>query len=88
MIEKLISFFKLSKDETENKVPDGVCPTCWGHQEYDSKIRKLYQDKQIDVNNHEANHAFIQKFVVENIRGIQLVRDNNMMRCPKCNKQY
>jgi len=88
MIEKLIAFFKKSKAETKNQVPEGVCPNCWGSQEYDNQIREMYVDKQIDVNNHEANYAFIQDFVVTHIDGIHLKKGNNSLECPTCRVKY
>ena len=84
MIEKLIAFFSQPKEETKDKTPEGLCPNCWGTQEYDNTIRELYQDKQIDVNNHEAQHAFIQEFVVERIKGIKLKKGNTGLECPTC----
>lgn len=84
MLDTLIQFFKKSRDETIGEVPSGLCPNCWGSQEYDSVIRKMYFDKQIDVNNHEANYAFIQDFVVNKISGIKLITDNNKHICPTC----
>lgn len=86
MIEQLISFFKKNKSETANSCPDGLCPNCWGEQEYDGKIREMYIDKQIDVNNHDANHAFIKDFVVKRIDGIQLRKGNDGMQCPTCKR--
>ena len=84
MIETLIRFFRQPKVETKGKVPEGICPNCWGEQEYDNMIRELYIDKQIDVNNHEANYAFIQDFVVNKVSGIKLVKGNNSFECPTC----
>ena len=86
MIEVLIEFFKKSKGETKGKTPEGICPNCWGKQEYDGKIRDLYNDKQIDVNNHQANYAFIQEFVVTNLNGIRLIKGNNSLECPTCHE--
>ena len=88
MIETLIKFFKRPASETQNDAPVGLCPTCWGHQEYDNVIRELYEDKQIDVNNHAANYAFIQKFVVNKIDGIRLKRGTNSLECPTCKVKY
>ena len=88
MINTLINFFKKPKEETQNEVPEGLCPNCWGEQEYDSKIRKLYKDKQINVNNHEANYAFIQDFMVTHLNGIHLKKGNNGMECPTCKARY
>ena len=84
MINTLINFFKKSNEETKAKVPEGLCPNCWGNQSYDNTIREMYRDKQIDVNNHEANHAFIQNFVVHKIDGITLRKGNNGLQCPTC----
>lgn len=84
MIKTLISFFKQSSKETKNKVPEGLCPNCWGEQEYDKQIREMYEDKQIDVNNHSANYAFVQDFLVNHIEGIRLKKGNSGYECPTC----
>jgi hypothetical protein len=88
MIETLINFFRKPKEETKNEAPEGWCPNCWGTQEYDDQIREMYVDKQIDVNNHEANHAFIQKFVVKNLDGIHLKSGIKGYECPTCHTKY
>ena len=88
MIQTLMDFFAMTKEETKDKAPDGFCPNCWGTQEYDNTIRELYKDKQIDVNNREARHAFIQEFVVERVKGIQLKKGNNGIECPTCHAKY
>jgi len=84
MIEKLISFFKLSANETQGNTPEGLCPNCWGEQEYNNTIRKMYVDKQIDINNKEANYAFIQDFMVKHLDGIKLIKTGSKMGCPIC----
>lgn len=88
MIEKLIAFFKKPAAETQNQNPEGVCPNCWGKQEYDSMVRELYEDKQIDVNNGLANHNFIKEFVVNRIDGIRLKKGNSGLECPTCRVNY
>jgi hypothetical protein len=88
MIETLINFFKKPKAETQGTAPEGMCPNCWGEQQYDNQIRELYKDKQIDVNHHEANYAFIQEFMVTNLNGIKLKKGNNGLTCPTCKARY
>lgn len=85
-IESLSSFFTKSKDDTLNQAPDGACAVCWGESEYDGEIRQLYKDKQIDVNNHKAHHAFIKDFVVNHVDGIRLRKMENGYQCPKCKR--
>jgi hypothetical protein len=88
MIETLIAFFKKPAAETKGKSPEGYCPNCWGAQEYDNIIREMYEDKQIDINNHKANYAFIQDFVVNKIDGIRLRKGDNSLECPTCKIKY
>lgn len=88
MIEKLISFFKQSKEETQGETPEGLCPNCWGSQEYADQIREQYKDPQINVNNGNANYAFIQKFMVTHLNGIHLKKGNNSLECPTCRAKY
>ena len=83
LIENLVSHFSKPSSK-ESIAPEGLCPNCWGNQAYDNVIREMYKDKQIDVNNHEANHAFIQKFVVERVSGITLKKGANGLTCPTC----
>ena len=86
LIEKLVSFFKQSEENTKDKTPEGLCPVCWGYQEYDKKIRKLYKDKQIDVNNHQASYLLVRDFVVTNIDGIKL-KKGEISPCPTCSSE-
>lgn len=85
-IDEIASFFSKSEEETKGQTPVGACPICWGEQEYDGEIRQLYKDKQIDVNNGKAHHAFIQEFVVERIDGIHLKKGNHGLQCPTCKR--
>lgn len=84
LIENITNFFSKPKSETQNEVLEGTCPNCWGKQEYDGKIRELYKDHQIDVNNKQANHSFIKDFVVTYIEGITLKKGNSGLECPTC----
>ncbi|WP_405396261.1 hypothetical protein [Maribacter sp. Asnod2-G09] len=83
MIESLKRIFNKRPDEFD-KVPEGVCPNCWGDQEYGNVVRKKYKDLQIEVNNHSSKHAFIQNFVVTHLTGIQLKSKVSGLECPTC----
>lgn len=84
MIKELITFFRQTAESTKGKTPEGLCPNCWGEQEYDNMIREMYEDVQIDINNQKASYAFIQDFVVNKINGIKLVKGNKSSVCPTC----
>lgn len=80
---KIIEFFKKPKEETKDKTPEGLCAVCWGYQEYDNKIRTIFEDRQIDVNNHSYKYMRIQKLLKEQIEGIKL-KEGEIHECPTC----
>lgn len=83
LIENLVDFFKKPEAEIDGRIPEGLCPVCWGHQEYDKKIRRLYKDKQVDINNHKDSYMLIQDFVIQHIDGITL-KEDKIDACPTC----
>lgn len=85
LVKSIVEYFKKPKQETENQSPEGVCSLCWGIQEYDGKIREVYRDKQVDVNNHEDSYLLIQKFVKDNMDGYR-VKDDVIHVCTDCEK--
>ena len=80
-------FFNKRPDEFD-EAPKGVCPNCWGDQEYGNVIRKKYKDIQIEVNNRSSKHAFIQDFVVTHLKGIQLKSKIDGQECTTCHVTY
>lgn len=82
------NLFKTKKENVFDTVPVGVCPNCWGDQEYGNVIRKKYKDNQIGVNNKESKHAFIQDFVVTYLNGIRLKSAVHGTECPTCKVVY
>lgn len=84
LIENIINYFKNQDNGTQEETsPEGICPVCWGFQEYDGKIRTLFKDKQIDVNNHKDSYMLIEEFMVQHIDGIKL-KEGVVTDCPNC----
>lgn len=84
----LAAFFKKPASETKGKTPDGICPNCWGEQEFDNVVRELYRDHQIDVNNGQDNLNFIENVVVNKVEGIQLKKGNTGIICRTCRLKH
>src|SRR5690606_7677840 len=85
-VDSLVEFIRKPEELTSGEIPEGLCPVCWGYQEYDQKLRKLFRDKQVDVNNHQDSYMLVQKFVVDHLDGIKL-RDGEIVECAKCGKK-
>lgn len=86
LIENILHFLKKPASETVGKAPEGTCPVCWGYQEYDTKIRELFKDKQIDVNHHKDSYMKVKKFMVKYVDGIKL-KQGKIKECPTCGHQ-
>ena len=76
--------FGNNKEKEISELSKDYCPNCWGDQEYDDLIREKYKDMQISVNNHSANYAFVQKFMVTYLNGIKLKSTVKGTICPTC----
>ena len=46
LLDTLSAFFARPAKQTAAEVPEGACPNCWGHYEYDGEIRKVARDRQ------------------------------------------
>lgn len=85
IIKNIVEYFKKPEQKTVGESPEGICNLCWGYQEYDGKIRTLYKDKQVDVNNNKDSYLLIQGFVKEHIDGYQ-IKDGVVHVCPDCSE--
>ncbi|TXE10741.1 hypothetical protein ES711_02200 [Gelidibacter salicanalis] len=83
IINNILAFFKKPQSETKDEAPEGVCALCWGFQEYDGKLRKLFKDKQVDVNNHKDSFMLVQRFVREHVDGYH-IKEGLVHVCPNC----
>jgi len=88
MINFFRRLFKRNAIKDFDAAPEGVCPNCWGDQEYGNIIREKFKDKQISVNNKQDRHAFIQDFIVTNLSGIKLKSSVNGHECPTCKVNF
>ncbi len=83
LVDSLVDFFSKPREKTKDKSPEGLCPVCWGYQQYDGKVRDLFKDRQVDVNNKQDSYLIIQEFVKDNIEGIRL-KEGETDVCPDC----
>ncbi|HPI79365.1 MAG: hypothetical protein M9954_13595 [Cyclobacteriaceae bacterium] len=85
--ENFLEHLRKPEEETRGKAPEGVCPVCWGYQEYDHKVRKLFKDDQVDVIYHKMKYTRVRGFVKKYIEGIRL-REGEVQTCPTCGEAH
>ena len=64
----------------------GVCPNCWGKQEYAGEYQE-YTASHPNPDN-QSKKAFVQQFVEKNITGIKLKKDGDVLLCSKCDGKH
>lgn len=85
IVENILTHFEKYPQAADGKAPEGLCPVCWGYQQYDQKIRILFLDKQIDVNNHRDKYLIVQDFLRKHVDGIHLTK-GKIETCQQCAK--
>ena len=82
---KLLDYIvvKLSGAKTK-EAPQGLCPNCWGRQEYSGKFYEAIHVEQITLDNVEEKKGWIQGYAKTHFEGIEL-HDGT---CKICNTEY
>ena len=82
IIQNLKNYFNSKADKnTSKKAPEGICPNCWGKQEWENEFYKLNKGYKL-VGNDQTYNNFIHKIVENNIEGITIKSDN--YECETC----
>ncbi len=85
IIENLKNYFTTNKDqETTTKAPEGICPNCWGKQEWDGQFYKKIVANNITPEHNEYNN-FIHE-VASKLDKITLKKD--AYTCETCEVSY
>ena len=80
--QNIKNYFK-SKTEgtTTEKAPDGICPNCWGKQEWEGEFYTLNKGSKL-VGNDQTYNSFIHKIVESNVSGMLINKDT--YTCETC----
>jgi hypothetical protein len=85
IIENIKSYFsKKDKGEKTEATPVGVCPTCWGHNEWDGHYYEVIKDKHLLPGN-DIYESFISKIADKHISTTH--KHENKYVCTTCDKE-
>lgn len=86
IIDSIKRFFsKKRKGEPTEETPQGVCPNCWGKQEYDGEFFEIIRDPHFTEEGQRYT-SFIQK-VVDNHKDLAHVHGNKYV-CDTCQTSF
>ncbi len=78
-------FDKKINNEVVGEAPEGVCPNCWGKQEWEGEFYSFIKGAKNEKRDETYNN-FINKIVESNIDGIAIKQDTFV--CETCNVKY
>ena len=85
ILENIKAYFNAKSDgNTTIKTPEGVCPNCWGKQEWDGKFYKKIKANNITPE-HDTYNNFIHE-VSQRLGRITLKEDS--YKCENCQMNY
>jgi hypothetical protein len=85
IVDNIISFFR---ENNSKKAPTGLCPNCWGKQEYGGKFYEAIKTHHIDVNKADEQRGWIQDYADKNLAEISLMHKEDYNYCAKCKLKY
>ena len=88
LLDSLKQLFGIKSSTPETVVPEGLCPNCWGKQDYDGQYLEGMRKDNIDLNNATAKLGWIQALALEKVEGIKLKETDDYFSCPTCKLKY
>ena len=86
IVDDLKNYFnKKRNNQMTGSAPEGICPNCWGKQEWEGEFYKFTKGSKNDQRDDTYNN-FINKIVESNIEGIVISKDT--YTCQTCRITY
>ncbi len=85
IIQNIKSYFsKREKGEKTGPAPEGMCPNCWGYNEWDGEFYKIIKEKH-SAAGKDVYENFISKIVDKHIATTTKHKDKYI--CLTCGKE-
>ncbi|MBT8233177.1 MAG: hypothetical protein HKO66_09825 [Saprospiraceae bacterium] len=90
LVDALVNFLKNKDTEDKAESPEGLCPNCWGREEYGGHFYERVKKENLDVNSKDSNIGWINDYANKHLSGIALKRKGNGREviCDKCKIGY
>ena len=88
IIGNLLEFLKAEKRPDNQQAPEGLCPNCWGRQEYGGNFYETVKNHGLDVNSKYPEVGWIKDYAETHLKGIALHRDGDKLACESCKISY
>ena len=86
----LLNFIGKKEAPSTSNAPEGICPNCWGREEYGGQFYDRVKNENLNVNNSDSNVGWVAAYANKNLSGIVLKRKGNGQEliCEKCQSSF
>ena len=88
IFESLINYLKKNPTPGDGNTPEGLCPNCWGQQEYGGKFFEAVRNYQTDINASDPSVGWVKDYADKYLSGIELKKEDDQWVCQKCKLTY
>ncbi|MGB5238695.1 MAG: hypothetical protein WBN59_13785 [Flavobacteriaceae bacterium] len=88
IVTSLIVYLKVDKKTGGKDAPEGLCPNCWGRQEYGGNFYEAVKNHGLDVNTKQPEIGWIKDYAEKHLKGIRLETTDDSVACPSCKISY
>ena len=88
MLESLLNFLKKKPSPGNGETPDGLCPNCWGQQQYEGKFFEAIRNYDVDINAKNPHTGWVKEYSDKHLTRIALKKQGDQMVCPSCKVVY
>ena len=90
IVKSLINFLKKKDTSEATEAPEGMCPNCWGREEYGGHFYERVEQENLNVNSKDSNVGWVAAYANKNLSGIALKRKGNgaEMICEACKTSF
>ena len=85
--QNLLNFLKRNS-ASSSETPEGLCPNCWGREEYGGKFFERVKNHGLDVNSSNPEVGWITDYVEKHLSPISLQEENDEYYCTTCKFTY
>ena len=85
IVDSIIKLLSSQKEMELAETPEGVCPNCWGREEYGSAFYKAAKNKGVNSSNASTHVGWVQEYADKYLTSIAIVTEDDSHVCKKCN---
>ena len=87
LTSNIITFLK-DGGNNNLKAPKGICPNCWGREEYGGNFYTRMKNHGIDINSPNPEVGWINDYVEKNLAPIALFKEDDKHYCSTCKMSF